>query len=61
MLGGHPLPWLVGVTKVPLHVATFARRHDFATLDWPRRASDPFLNVNTPVDLARAEAMLRER
>jgi molybdenum cofactor guanylyltransferase len=40
-------------------IEAFARRHDFATLDWPRRASDPFLNVNTPEDLARAEALLR--
>lgn len=40
-------------------IEVFARRHDFATLDWPRRASDPFLNVNTPEDLARAEALLR--
>lgn len=40
-------------------IGDFVRRHDFATFDWPRRASDPFLNVNTPEDLARAEALLR--
>ena len=40
-------------------IEAFARRHEFAVLDWPRRASDPFLNVNTPGDLARAEALLR--
>ncbi|MGE0423907.1 MAG: molybdenum cofactor guanylyltransferase [Reyranellaceae bacterium] len=40
-------------------IEAFTRRHELAILDWPRRASDPFLNVNTPGDLARAEALLR--
>lgn len=30
-----------------------------ATLGWPRRTSDPLLNVNTPANLARTEALPR--
>ncbi len=33
----------------------FVERHPHRTLDWPRGGPDPFFNVNTPADLARAE------
>jgi molybdopterin-guanine dinucleotide biosynthesis protein A len=45
-------------------VATFAERHDHATVDFPLatgggRTIDPFFNVNTPDDLEEAEAICR--
>ena len=40
-----------GVRKVE----DFARRHKLSELDWHRGGADPFLNVNTPADLARAQ------
>jgi molybdopterin-guanine dinucleotide biosynthesis protein A len=40
-------------------VEDFARRHHLAELRWPRRAGD-FMNVNTPAELARAEARLKK-
>lgn len=42
-------------------VSAFAARHPLATVTWPALPVDPFLNVNTPADLAeakRAAAML---
>jgi len=33
----------------------FVERHPHRLLDWPRGGPDPFFNVNTPADLARAE------
>lgn len=36
----------------------FADHAGLATLDWPRRMHDPFFNINTPDDLAAAEARL---
>lgn len=39
-------------------VSAFAVRHATATVVWPAEPLDPFLNVNTPDDLARARAML---
>jgi molybdopterin-guanine dinucleotide biosynthesis protein A len=36
-------------------VEDFARRHVNAELVWHGRGADPFFNVNTPADLARAE------
>jgi molybdopterin-guanine dinucleotide biosynthesis protein A len=38
-------------------IERFASTRETALFDWPRRASDPFLNINTMADLARAEAM----
>jgi len=32
-------------------------RHGIATADWPATPVDPFFNVNTPSDAARAEAL----
>jgi molybdopterin-guanine dinucleotide biosynthesis protein A len=40
-------------------IERFAASRETAVLDWPRRHSDPFLNINTPADWARAEARLR--
>jgi molybdopterin-guanine dinucleotide biosynthesis protein A len=37
----------------------FAEQVGFATAEWPDQPFDPFLNVNRPEDLARAEALLR--
>ena len=36
-------------------VGAFAARHPLATVAWPAQPVDPFLNVNTPEDLAAAE------
>ena len=38
-------------------VGAFARRHALATVTWPVQPVDPFLNVNTPEDLASAERL----
>jgi len=40
-----------GVRKVE----DFAQRHKHADLAWHRGGADPFLNLNTPADLARAQ------
>ena len=40
-------------------VAAWAARHRAATARWPAVPRDPFLNLNTPEDLAAAEALLR--
>ena len=40
-------------------VEDFAARYPLALADWPAAPVDPFFNVNTPEDLARAEAMCR--
>jgi molybdenum cofactor guanylyltransferase len=39
-------------------VESFATRYALATADWRDQPLDPFSNVNTPEDLARAEAAL---
>jgi molybdenum cofactor guanylyltransferase len=39
-------------------VGQFQRRFDCATVEWPTKPRDPFMNVNTPEDLAQAEALL---
>jgi len=39
-------------------VEAFAARHPTARAWWPATPADPFDNVNTPADLARAEARL---
>ena len=36
-------------------VGAFAARHPVASVNWPTQPIDPFLNVNTPGDLAAAE------
>ena len=38
-------------------VSRFAARFRVATVEWPVFPYDPFFNVNTPDDLARAEAI----
>lgn len=43
-----------GVRKVE----AFAARHRVAHFDWPKAGADPFFNVNTVADLARAERRL---
>ena len=44
-----------GVRKVDSWLA----RHDVAVAEWPIQPIDPFFNVNTPDDLARAEQHVR--
>lgn len=39
----------------------FAQQVSAAIVDWPLDRYDPFFNVNTPEDLARAEELLRTR
>ena len=39
-------------------VTDFARRHRVAYVDFPVGPIDPFLNINRPVDLERAEALI---
>jgi len=41
-------------------VESVLRRFRVAMVDWPATRFDPFFNVNTPEDLARAEALLRD-
>lgn len=41
-------------------IERFAATRETAVFDWPRRRGDPFLNINTPADWARAEAMLAD-
>ncbi len=38
-------------------VDVFTARYKVARVDWPVEPCDPFMNVNTPEDLAAAEAM----
>lgn len=44
---------LAGERKIDAYTA----RHGTAQAEWPMGPFDPFLNVNTPEDLARAEAV----
>jgi molybdopterin-guanine dinucleotide biosynthesis protein A len=39
-------------------IGQFQRGYDCATVEWPDKPRDPFMNVNTPADLAEAEALL---
>ena len=41
-------------------VGAFLRRHNAMAVDWPAEPLDPFLNINTPEDLALAETLLRQ-
>jgi molybdenum cofactor guanylyltransferase len=38
-------------------IELWTARHGIAIADWPDRPVDPFFNVNTPEDAARAEAL----
>jgi len=40
----------------------FVQRHRLAEVDFPvgRDGTDPFFNINTPDDLARAETFMRQ-
>ena len=42
-------------------VGAFIARHGAAVAEWPVDARDPFLNVNTPEELAAAEAWIDPR
>ncbi|MCW5691717.1 MAG: molybdenum cofactor guanylyltransferase MobA [Pseudolabrys sp.] len=42
-------------------VEFYTARHRVAIADWPDQPFDPFLNVNTPDDVARAQAIAAER
>ena len=42
-------------------VEFYAARHGVAIADWPDQPFDPFLNVNTPDDVAKAQAIAAER
>lgn len=41
-------------------VDVFTARYKLAQIDWPIEPLDPFMNVNTPEDLEKAEALARE-
>lgn len=41
-------------------VRGWAERHGYARAVWPETPTDPFFNINTPEDLAAAEALLLE-
>lgn len=38
-------------------IDAFTRRHPGVAVEWPARPVDPFLNVNTPEDLAEADRL----
>ena len=40
-------------------IEVWTARHGVAIADWPPEPVDPFLNVNTPEDVVRAEAAVR--
>ena len=41
-------------------IEVWTARHGVALADWPTEPVDPFLNVNTPEDVARAEKLAAE-
>ena len=41
-------------------IEMWTKRHGIAIAEWRDKPVDPFFNVNTPEDLARAEALVRE-
>jgi len=41
-------------------IEVWTARHGVAIADWPDRPVDPFFNVNTPEDAARADALARQ-
>jgi molybdopterin-guanine dinucleotide biosynthesis protein A len=65
----HPVIglWPVGITKALRKalveedirkIDRFTQRYRVASADFPAKPIDPFLNVNTPDDIANAEALL---
>jgi molybdenum cofactor guanylyltransferase len=42
-------------------IEVFTARHGVAIAEWPVEPIDPFFNVNTPEDVARAQAIAAER
>jgi molybdopterin-guanine dinucleotide biosynthesis protein A len=47
------------LTQEGLHkIEIWTARHGIALADWPAEPVDPFFNVNTPDDAARAEALV---
>jgi molybdopterin-guanine dinucleotide biosynthesis protein A len=47
--------------KEQLHkIEVWASRHGAATAVWPDHPVDPFFNVNTPEDAARANEVARQ-
>jgi molybdopterin-guanine dinucleotide biosynthesis protein A len=38
-------------------IEVWTGRHGVAIADWPAEPVDPFLNINTPEDVARAERL----
>jgi molybdenum cofactor guanylyltransferase len=41
-------------------IELWTARHGIALADWPNNPVDPFFNVNTPEDAARAEALAKQ-
>ena len=41
-------------------IEIWTARHGIAVADWPAEPVDPFFNVNTPDDVARAEVLARQ-
>jgi molybdopterin-guanine dinucleotide biosynthesis protein A len=49
------------LTQESLHkIEIWTARHGIAIADWPAEPVDPFFNVNTPDDAARAEALVAQ-
>jgi molybdopterin-guanine dinucleotide biosynthesis protein A len=49
------------LTQENLHkIEIWTARHGIAIADWPAAPVDPFFNVNTPDDAARAEALVAQ-
>lgn len=46
------------VEREERRVGAFLRRHGAVAVSWPTEPLDPFMNINTPEDLAAAEAVL---
>ncbi|KQP24197.1 molybdenum cofactor guanylyltransferase MobA [Methylobacterium sp. Leaf100] len=49
------------VVRAERRVGAFLRAHGAVPVDWPAEPLDPFWNINTPEDLAAAEARLSDR
>jgi molybdopterin-guanine dinucleotide biosynthesis protein A len=67
----HPVValWLVSLREDLRHalvgeglrkIEIWTARHGIAVADWPVKPVDPFFNVNTPEDAARAQAIAAE-
>jgi hypothetical protein len=51
------IPAISTVAEGLRQIETWTARHGVAVADWPAEPVDPFFNVNTPEDAARAQAL----